>query len=163
LVPQSHQPKLAGPGGPTIARLLGLVWGPVLGCLPLLGACKPVHPPGQLVVASRSSLESVDPVDVTTFAGTQLLSALGDPLYGSDASGRIQPRLATALPQFSGGGLVARIPLRQDVRFQDGTRFDAAAMVFSLKRFLALAKVSYLLDERVAAVRARGRLNSNCG
>ncbi len=139
-----------------LAGLPPLTCLPLLACLPLLGACQPPHPPGELVVASRSSLESVDPVDVTTFAGTQLLSALGDPLYASDAAGRIRPRLATALPRFSGGGLIARIPLRQDVRFQDGTRFDAAAMVFSLRRFLALAKVSYLLDERVAAVAASG-------
>jgi len=135
--------------------LLGWLTGLAL-AVPLLAGCQPPHPAGELVVASRSSLESVDPVDVTTFAGTQLLSALGDPLYASDASGRIQPRLATALPRFSRGGLVAHIPLRQDVRFQDGSRFDAAAMVFSLKRFLALAKVSYLLDGRVAAVAASG-------
>ena len=135
--------------------MLGWLTGLAL-AVPLLAGCQPPHPPGELVVASRSSLESVDPVDVTSFAGSQLLSALGDPLYASDASGRIQPRLATALPRFSGGGLVARIPLRQDVRFQDGSRFDAAAMVFSLQRFLALAKVSYLLDGRVASVAASG-------
>ena len=108
------------------------------------------------MVASRGSVESVDPVDVTTIAGQQLLSALGDPLYSSDAEGRITPRLATALPQFSADGRIARIPLRRGVRFHDGTAFDAAAMVFSLERFRALGKLSYLLDERIRAVRARG-------
>jgi peptide/nickel transport system substrate-binding protein len=121
----------------------------------LLG-CQPPHPRDQLVVASRSSLDSVDPVDVTTFAGGQLLSAIGDPLYASDAAGRLQPRLATALPRLSADGRTARIPLRRDVRFHDGTRFDAAAMVFSLERFRALGKLGYLLDDRITAVRASG-------
>ena len=40
--------------------------------------------------------------------------------------------------------------------FHDGTRFDARAMVFSLERFRALGKMGYLLDDRIAAVRASG-------
>ena len=128
----------------------------LLPALQLLLGCQPVHPPGQLVVATKSTLDSVDPVDVTSFAGTQLLSAIGDPLYSSDARGQLQPRLATALPRISADGLTARIPLRRDVRFHDGSRFDAAAMVFSLERFRALAKLSYLLDDRITGIRASG-------
>jgi peptide/nickel transport system substrate-binding protein len=123
--------------------------------LPLVG-CLPPKPEGELVVANKSSLDSVDPVDVTTFAGTQLLSAVGDPLYASDPGGRTLPRLATALPKLSASGRIARIPLRRDVRFHDGTRFDAAAMVFNLERFRALGKLGYLLDDRIETVRASG-------
>lgn len=108
------------------------------------------------MVANKSSLDSVDPVDVTSFAGTQLLSAIGDPLYASDAAGQLRPRLAAAFPQLSAGGRLARIPLRRDVRFHDGTPFNAAAMVFSLQRFRALGKLSYLLDDRITAIRASG-------
>ena len=122
----------------------------------LLLGCQPPHPQGQLVVANKSSLESVDPVDVFSFAGTQLLSAVGDPLYATDHRGQLQPRLAAGLPQFSDDGLTARIPLRKGVRFHDGTPFDAAAMVFNLKRFRQLGKLGYLLDDRVSAVRASG-------
>ncbi|MFZ9287909.1 MAG: ABC transporter substrate-binding protein, partial [Vulcanococcus sp.] len=104
----------------------------LLPALQLLMGCQPPHPQGQLVVANKSALESVDPVDVFSFAGTQLLSAVGDSLYAADSRGELQPRLATALPQFSADGLTARIPLRQGVRFHDGTAFDAAAMVFNL-------------------------------
>ena len=121
----------------------------------LLG-CQPSRPRHQLVVASRSSLDSVDPVDVTSIAGQQLLSALGDPLYASDANGHVSPQLATALPQLSADGRIARIPLRRGVRFHDGTPFNAAAMVFSLERFRALGKLSYLLDERISSIRASG-------
>ncbi len=108
------------------------------------------------MVANKSSLESVDPVDVTSLAGTQLLSAVGDPLYASDAQGRLSPRLAVSMPEWSEGGRVARIPLRRGVRFHDGTGFDAPAMVFNLERFRALGKLSYLLEDRVEAVRAVG-------
>jgi peptide/nickel transport system substrate-binding protein len=86
----------------------------------------------------------------------QVLSALGDPLYAIAADGSIEPRLATAPPQLSGDGLRARIPLRRDVRFHDGTPFDAEAMVFSLRRFLAIGTLGYQLGERVRAVRATG-------
>ena len=138
----------------TARRLLNLA--ALLPGLMLLVGCQPPHPAGQLVVAGKSNLASVDPVDITTIAGTQLLSAIGDPLYKAGADGQIRPHLATALPRLSADGRTARIPLRRDVRFHDGTRFDAAAMVFSLERFRALAKMSYLLDNRIRAVRASG-------
>jgi peptide/nickel transport system substrate-binding protein len=121
----------------------------------LLG-CQPPKPIGQVVVASRGNLDSVDPVDITSFAGAQLLSAIGDPLYASDASGGLHPHLATALPILSADGLTARIPLRRGVRFHDGTPFNAAALVFSLERFRALGKQSYLLDDRITGMRVRG-------
>ena len=105
-------------------------------------------------MATNSTVASVDPVDVTTLAGMQLLSAIGDPLYAADAQGQLKPRLATALPKLSADGLTARIPLRRGVLFHDGTRFDARAMVFSLERFRALGKMGYLLDDRITAVRA---------
>ena len=108
-----------------------------------------------MVVASRGNLDSVDPVDITSFAGAQLLSAIGDPLYASDASGAIRPSLAAALPILSADGLTAIIPLRRGVRFHDGTPFNAAALLFSLERFRALGKQSYLLDDRITAMRVR--------
>jgi len=128
----------------------------LLPLVPCLTGCQPPHPAGQLVVANKSSLGSVDPADITTIGGLQLLSAVGDPLYAANAQGHLQPRLAAALPQLSAGGRIARIPLRRDVRFHDGTRFDASAMVFSLERFRALAKMGYLLDDRISGLRASG-------
>ena len=140
----TSRPRLA----PVLAALLPLATA--------LAGCQPPHPAGQLVVASKSTLASVDPVDITTVGGLQLLSAVGDPLYAADSEGKIQPRLATALPQLSADGRTARIPLRRGVLFHDGSRFDAQAMVFSLERFRALAKLGYLLDDRISAVRASG-------
>jgi peptide/nickel transport system substrate-binding protein len=122
--------------------------------LPALQGCQVQRLSDRLVVATSARVGSVDPVRASTFGATQLLSALGDPLYRLGPDGQLEPALATALPQVSGDGLTVRIPLRQGVRFHDGTPFDAAAMVFSLERFLAIGTLSYLLDDRIAGVRA---------
>ncbi len=118
-----------------------------------LTACQPTKPPGRLIIGSRHRIDSVDPAAGTTVGSLQLLSALGDPLYAITADGVIEPRLALALPELSADGLRARIRLRPGVTFQDGTAFTAEAMAFSLRRFLAIGKLSYLLGDRVRSVR----------
>ena len=139
---------------PVLKRLIGFCL--VSALLPVLMACQPSRPEGRLVVAGRSRIDSVDPAATFSFGAMQLLSALGDPLYAIAADGRLEPRLATALPRMSTDRLTAWVPLRQGVLFHDGTRFDADAMVFSLERFLAIGKLSYLLGDRIASVRASG-------
>lgn len=138
--------RLSG-GVVSLLPLALLAWGG-------LGGCQPPRPGSALVIASSGRIESLDPAQASKLSEMQLLSALGDPLYAIDASGRLQPRLATALPQLSADGLRARIPLRRDVRFHDGSRFDAAAMVFSLERFRAIGTLGYQLADRVRAIRA---------
>jgi peptide/nickel transport system substrate-binding protein len=123
------------------------------GLLSGLVSCQVPRQPGRLIVASRHRIDSVDPAAGTTVGALQLLSALGDPLYAISPEGRLEPRLALALPEVSDDGLRARIRLRSGVRFQDGTPFDAEAMAFSLRRFLRIGKLSYLLGDRVQAVR----------
>jgi len=121
--------------------------------LPLLAGCQPPRGGDSLVVATKSRIDSLDPVQASRIGVMQVLSGLGDPLYAIDASGRIEPRLATALPLLSPDGRRARIPLRQGVLFHDGTRFDAEAMAFSLRRFMAIGTLGYQLSSRVTAVR----------
>jgi len=113
---------------PVLKRLIGFCL--VSALLPVLMACQPSRPEGRLVVAGRSRIDSVDPAATFSFGAMQLLSALGDPLYAIAADGRLEPRLATALPRMSTDRLTAWVPLRQGVLFHDGTRFDADAMVF---------------------------------
>ena len=109
-----------------------------------------------LVIAAYGSIDSVDPAQATTVIALQLISALGDPLYAIDEQGTIQPKLARELPKLSDDGLTATIPLRQGVLFHDGTPFDAEAMAFSLRRFLAIGKLSYVVGDRISAVRVTG-------
>ena len=126
----------------------------------LLSSCRAPRPSHEgikrLVVASKNRVDTVDPAGGYTFGAMQLLSAIGDPLYAINARGQLEPRLALAPPQVSADGLTARVELRQGVRFHDGTPFNAAAMVFTLERFLAIGKLSYLLGDRVSGVRAVG-------
>ncbi len=110
----------------------------------------------RLVVASKNRIDSIDPAAAYTFGAMQVLNGLGDTLYRIDAGGQVRPSLAVGWPQLSADGRRARVELRRDVRFHDGSPFDAAAMVFTLERFLAIGKLSYLLGDRVAAVRAVG-------
>jgi peptide/nickel transport system substrate-binding protein len=121
---------------------------------PLLAGCQPPRSAGNVVVGSRNRIDSIDPAQAYSIGTMQVLSALGDTLYGVGPDGQAIPRLATALPRLSADGLTARVPLRPGVRFHDGTPFDAAAMAFTLERFLAIGKLSYLLGDRVTAVRA---------
>ena len=135
--------------------LLVLGVGPLIAPLiaPLAG-CSPTHPQQRLVVASKNRIDSIDPAAAYSVGALQVLSGLGDTLYRIDGRGALHPSLAVGWPQLSADGLRARVRLRRDVRFHDGTPFDAAAMAFSLERFLAIGKLSYLLGDRVASVRA---------
>ena len=137
-------------------RRLSLPGALPLALLLLVGGCQPPPPGASLIVASKSRIDSLDPAQASRSGQMQVLSALGDPLYAIGADGAIEPRLATAPPILSADGLRARIPLRRGVRFHDGTPFDAAAMVFSLNRFMAIGTLGYQFSDRVKAVRASG-------
>ena len=123
-----------------------------------LSGCRPKQEASanRLVIASKNRIDTVDPGGAYTFGAMQLLSAIGDTLYSINTAGQLEPLLAVGLPKLSADGLKAQVQLRQGVRFHDGTPFNAAAMVFSLERFLAIGKLSYLLGDRVSAARAVG-------
>lgn len=88
----------------------------------------------RIVVGTAARLRTLDPADAYELLSGALLYALGDRLYTTRPdSVEIVPQLATALPEISPDGLTYRIPLRQDVRFHDGSPFNAAAMAFSLQ------------------------------
>ena len=107
----------------------------------------------RITVASAGSISSLDPAQVSTVHSLQLLSAIGDPLYSLNKDGSLQPRLAASEPTISADGRLVTIPLRTDVRFHDGTRFDAKAMAFSLRRFLRIGTLSYVVGDRIKAVK----------
>ena len=117
-------------------------------------ACQRGRSSDRITVASAGRITSLDPAQASTFGALQLLSALGDTLYNRTATGELTPALASALPEISDGGLTVTIPLREDVLFHDGTRFDAEAMAFSLRRFLEIGTLSYVVGDRIAAVEA---------
>ena len=114
--------------------------------------CQAPPPTSRITVASAGRISSLDPAQASTLGATQLISALGDPLYRLKRDGSPEPRLAASPPVLSDGGRTVTVPLRTDVRFHDGTPFNAAAMAFSLRRFLEIGTLSYVVGDRIAAV-----------
>ena len=115
-------------------------------------ACQPKRQSERLTVASAGRISSLDPALASTTGALQVLSALGDTLYIRGNNGDFEPQLAASKPEVSLDRLSITIPLRRDVLFHDGSRFDAKAMAFSLNRFLRIGSQRYLLSNRIAAI-----------
>ena len=113
---------------------------------------------GRITVGTTQKPRTLDPADAYELRSIALIRNLSDRLYTYDpGSTELKPQLATALPKVSPDGLTYTIPIRQGVVFHDGTQFNAAAMAFSLQRFIQnKGKPSSLLSDRVASVAATG-------
>ena len=114
--------------------------------------------PDRLVLGTTSKIRTLDPADAYEIMSGNLLYNLGDRLYTNrPGSTELEPQLASALPRISEDGLTYTIPLREGVVFHDGTPFNAAAMVFSLQRFMDnQGTPAYLLSNIVEKVEATG-------
>ncbi|WP_017714141.1 ABC transporter substrate-binding protein [Prochlorothrix hollandica] len=141
----------------------------------------------RIILGTTLRPRTLDPADAYEVSSLNLIYNLGDRLYtydfnadglnsdgldtnalNSDSksspnpggnSGDLVPQLATELPQISDDGLTYTIPLRSGVTFHDGTAFDAAAMAFSLERFMTQGgKPAFLLRDIVDRVEATGDL-----
>jgi peptide/nickel transport system substrate-binding protein len=113
---------------------------------------------GRITVGTTQKPRTLDPADAYELRSIALIRNLSDRLYTYDpGSTELKPQLATALPTVSADGLTYTIPLRRGVVFHDGTAFNAAAMAFSLQRFIKNeGKPSFLLAERVDTITATG-------
>ena len=101
---------------------------------------------------------TIDPADSYEAAGLMIIYNLGETLYTYKlGTTELEPRLAIAFPTISEDGLVYTIPIRQGVKFHDGTAFNAQAMAFSLNRFIKNGgEPSFLLSDTVKSVEATG-------
>ena len=101
---------------------------------------------------------TIDPADSYEAAGLMIIYNLGETLYTYKlGTTELEPRLAIAFPTISEDGLVYTIPIRQGVKFHDGTVFNAQAMAFSLNRFIKNGgEPSFLLSDTVKSVEATG-------
>ena len=113
---------------------------------------------GIITIGTTKKPRTLDPADAYELRSIALIRNLSDRLYTYDpGSTELKPQLATALPKLSADSLTYTIPLRQGVVFHDGTPFNAAAMAFSLDRFIQnKGKPSFLLAERVEKITATG-------
>ncbi|MFG1702350.1 ABC transporter substrate-binding protein [Nonomuraea sp. M3C6] len=95
---------------------------------------RPVKSGGTLNVALNADPDALDPSISTTLVGREVFANLCEKLYDIDATSTLVPQLASALPEVSGDGKEVTIKLREGVKFNDGTAFDAEAVKKSLDR-----------------------------
>jgi peptide/nickel transport system substrate-binding protein len=93
---------------------------------------------GKLVMALSAEPDKLDPTLARSLNSRYVFNAMCEKLYDVDAEARIVPQLATALPMVSDDGLTVTIPVRDGVKFADGTPFDAAAVKSTFERNLTL-------------------------
>jgi peptide/nickel transport system substrate-binding protein len=92
---------------------------------------------GDLVMALSSEPDRLDPTTSNSLYTRYVMQTMCEKLYDIDANGEIVPMLAAEMPRISEDGRTVDIPLRtDDVRFADGTEFDADAVVTTLTRNL---------------------------
>ncbi|NJP97178.1 ABC transporter substrate-binding protein, partial [Nonomuraea sp. FMUSA5-5] len=89
---------------------------------------------GTLNIALNADPDVLDPSISTTLVGREVFANMCEKLYDIDASSTLVPQLAAALPELSDGGKEVTIKLREGVKFNDGTAFDAEAVKKSLDR-----------------------------
>ena len=92
----------------------------------------------QLRIGLQDDPDTLDPALNWTYVGRQVLQSLCDKLVDIDAKLNLVPMLATGW-QWTDGGKTLTLTLRDKVKFQDGTPFDAAAVKFNLDRELTMA------------------------
>ncbi|MBM0231855.1 hypothetical protein JNW91_08295 [Micromonospora sp. STR1_7] len=95
---------------------------------------------GKLVIALSAEPDALDPTLSRSLYSRYVFQAMCQKLYDIDERAQVVPQLATALPTTSGDGRTVTIPLRQGVRFADGTPFDSAAVKATLQRHLTNAR-----------------------
>ncbi len=115
-------------------------------------SCAQKRDNSRIIVSSKGKIESIDPAQANKLLAIQLISSLGDTLYEINSKGVLEPKLAKTLPKVSKNGLTLLIPLREDVLFHDGTRFDAYAMAFSLNRFIEIGTLNYVISDRIKSI-----------
>jgi peptide/nickel transport system substrate-binding protein len=116
---------------------------------------------GTLVVGlSRGDVDALDPTVSRTFSAVAIYPAICLQLFQSvrnHGTIEMQPVLAASLPQISPDKLSYTIRLRKGILFNDGTPFNAQAVVFTVQRFMTFpgsSRASNFTD--VAGVTAEG-------
>lgn len=91
--------------------------------------------PTRLVFAQGTDAETLDPHSITSSPNAIPIMAIYDTLVKYDNDLNIVPSLATDWT-VSEDGLTMTFHLRKNVKFQDGTPFNADAVVFNIERLL---------------------------
>lgn len=124
------------------------VWAPFiaifLACMFILAACGGQTAPGNqstgvkkggtIVEGLQAEPASMDPLTSASLYDADVMANMYDSLLMYDTNSKIQPNLASSYTFAS--STVLNLTLRNDVKFQDGTPFNADAVIFNISRFL---------------------------
>jgi len=98
------------------------------------GAPQSNTPPGTLYVALEAEPPELDPNLSSAYVDRQVMASLYDKLVDIDEEGEIVPMLAKSY-EVSDDDLVYTFHLREGIKFQDGTPFNAEAVKYNLDRY----------------------------
>jgi peptide/nickel transport system substrate-binding protein len=107
-----------------------------------------------LVIAEPFEPQTLDPTTSTTDLVTAITQNVFEPLYAFDANWEPAPILASALPTVSADGKIVTIPLRKDVKFQNGQQMKADDVVASLNRWEKLSPRGKLAADVTESIKA---------
>jgi len=93
---------------------------------------------GVLTVATIGEPPTLDVMQTATDIVLTIDQHIFETLYIYDNEWRSVPLLAAAMPEISEDGLTYRIPLREGVKFHDGSDLDSKDVTASLKRWMEL-------------------------
>ena len=97
----------------------------------------PEHFGGVLDVGlSTGEPDSLDPTLLRNLSAVEIANTYCERLYVFNGRAQVVPQLAAALPAISKDKLTYTIPLRKGVQFNDGTPFNAPAVVASIERYI---------------------------
>lgn len=111
---------------------------------------------GILTVATIGEPPTLDAMQTPTDIVLTIGQHIFETLFTYDAAWRSVPLLAAAMPEVSEDGLTVRIPLREGVKFHDGSDFDSADVVASLERWMAVNSKGKQVAEVVESLAADG-------
>jgi peptide/nickel transport system substrate-binding protein len=102
------------------------------------GGGSAVEDPRRLSIALAEDPDELDPTISSTFVARIVFAHMCEKLYDVDDNLGLVPQLAADMPKVADGGRTVTIRVRDGIRFNDGTRFDAAAVKKSLDRHRTL-------------------------
>lgn len=91
---------------------------------------------GTFNIGIGNALDTLDPAQQTTTTVQNVVDYTLEALVTLSPKGKVEPLLATSW-KTSADGLALTFSLRKDVKFQDGTPFNAAAVKYSLDRLIS--------------------------
>ena len=97
---------------------------------------------GTITVGLAEAPDALDPTTAATYVGRIVFANMCEKLYDVGNNLQLVPQLAASMPKVSNDGKTYTIKLRQGVKFNDGTTFDANAVKTTLNHYLTDPKSS---------------------